>query len=360
MDDGPRIQSNGLDRWILRKLRAYSPWHLGDLRPLWRPVLRKVVLELSDQQLLLGIAMLFAGLYQRCTITEYHFSMVQNLAWMSSSVHITTLVVHREYLRGTPNLRNWRTLLLAVMFAFMVSYAVLTAHNDWDFTGAYPAQCLFSDLAGQVSGIGGFWLFFELFQILWGYCGGVLLLYGSLSSSVNTWVIEKPVSKLEKGAQKLRQGRQKATCKPRTISCISRVGASILAEKSLLFIKHWYSSCITLGDLQWANLFFGVVFFSYGVWGTFRTRIVPSTSMNGNENALTFGQIVPLCMLLSIIVVSKEAFEGEILDKSTLTEDLVDVDYRAASTIQNSQRPSRRDSTYRPVFKKKLSYSRHP
>jgi len=336
MDDGPQIQSNGLDRWILRKLRTYSPWHLGDLRPLLRPVLQKVVLQLSDQQLLLGIAMLFAGLYQRCTITEYHFSMVRNLAWMSSSVHIATLVVHREYLQDTPKLRTWRTLLLAVMFAFMVTYAVLTAHNDWDFTGAYPAQCLFSDLAGHISGTGGFWLFFELFQILWGYGGGVLLLYGSLSSAVDTWVVEKPVSNLEKGAQKLRQWRQQAAGKTRTISCIPQVGASIVAETTLLIIRYLYSGCITLGDSQWANLFFSVVFFSYGVLEIFKTRIVPSTNMDGNENGLTFGQIVPLCMLLSIIVGSKEAFEGETLDKSALTEGLVDADFRAAISIQKS------------------------
>ena len=312
MDDGPLLQSNGLDNWILRKLRSKSPWHVGAARrAFWRPILQKVILNLSDQQLLFGIAILLAGLAQHCTISEYHFTMVLNLAWFSSSVHITTLAVLQKYLRDTPKLRNWRVCLMVVMFALMVVYTVLTAHNAWDDSAPYPAECLFSDVVGNVSGTAAFWLSFDLSQIIRGYCSGVFSLYGSVSSSIDSWVIEKPISMMEKGIKSLRQWKRKTMSRSYSVFHIPRAWTLTVAERSLLLLKYLYSGSMTLGDSQWANLLFSLAFFAYGLCGMIRTRNISSSDMTGNENQLTFGQIVPLLMLASTMVVFKEALEGK-------------------------------------------------
>lgn len=334
MGDEHLGESNSLDDWVLRLFQKYPLWHLRNQRLRWRPVLQKVVLELSDQQILLGIAMLFAGLLQRCTITEYHFSMVLNLAWMSCSVHITTLMVQKDYLKDKPKLRKWKVFLMALMFATMVSYQVLVAHDAWNESGPYPAQCLFNDLPGNVSGTSIPWLTFNLFSLLVGYSIGLLSLFGSLSSAVDTWVVQKPVSRLEKWISKLRLWRQKAARRSSKILYVPRACTSIIAEKFLLLLKSVYLLLITLTDSTWASLVYSAGFFVYGTLAIWRTRASPPADMEGNENELTFGQIIPLCMLASIIVVFKQAFEGK----------------PSRTTYSNGGKPLTRRSEQRAMF----------
>ncbi|CAM1509670.1 Fc.00g000050.m01.CDS01 [Cosmosporella sp. VM-42] len=56
-----------------------------------------LVLSLSDTQLVTGIAMLSAAVVKlhQNSITVYHFSTVADLAWLSSGVHILTLLIMR-------------------------------------------------------------------------------------------------------------------------------------------------------------------------------------------------------------------------------------------------------------------------
>lgn len=265
MDDGPLIQSNRLDSWILRTLRSKSPWHFGERRLFWRPVFQKMVLEFSDQQLLLGIAILLAGLWQSCTISVYNFTMVWNLAWVSSTVHINTLDVLREYLLGAPQLRNWRVGLMAVTFVLMVVYTVLPAHNFCYSSAPYPAECLFTDMIGNVSGIAAFRMSINLLQLLWGYRKGMFLLYGSVSSTVETWLVEKPLSVMERGAANLRQRKARApkrrASKAFTLFHKPRAWALTVVEKILLVAKHAYCGLATLAYSRWANLAFSLGFF---------------------------------------------------------------------------------------------------
>ncbi|ORY54979.1 uncharacterized protein BCR38DRAFT_453068 [Pseudomassariella vexata] len=60
---------------------------------------RDLVSSLSDQQLVTGIAILAAGLKKLSdgTITIYHFSIVQDLAWLSSNTHRLALVIFERF-----------------------------------------------------------------------------------------------------------------------------------------------------------------------------------------------------------------------------------------------------------------------
>ncbi len=60
------------------------------------------------------------------------------------------------------------------------------------------------------------------------------------------------------------------------------------------------SSCV---DLVW---------FAFGVWNLKSDRDIAADQMNGSENVLTFGQIIPLLFLSSNILIFKELYEGEI------------------------------------------------
>ncbi|UPK92870.1 hypothetical protein LCI18_003805 [Fusarium solani-melongenae] len=80
------------------------------------------VLSLGDMQLVIGIAMLSAAVIklhdendiklhdEKDKISIYHFSMVANLAWFSSTVHLLTLLAIRTKVIGSmkePNRRGW-------------------------------------------------------------------------------------------------------------------------------------------------------------------------------------------------------------------------------------------------------------
>ena len=68
--------------------------------------IEKIILNLSDQLLLTGTAILIAGFWTHCSISVYHFAMISDLAWFASNVHLITIVVLSQYLRDRPVLRN--------------------------------------------------------------------------------------------------------------------------------------------------------------------------------------------------------------------------------------------------------------
>jgi len=105
---GPRDLSPGADekRRLARERRSKG--------------IEKLILALSDQQLVAGLAILIAAYIGRCSMTLYHFYIVVSFAWFSSTVHLSTLAVLRVYLINHPRVRDWR-------FATMLSvYGLLS------------------------------------------------------------------------------------------------------------------------------------------------------------------------------------------------------------------------------------------
>ena len=92
--------------WFLSKLRLFK--RTRRVRHFWVPVIEKVMLSLSDQQLLTGLSVLIAGFATHCSISAYHFAIVSDLAWFSSNVHLSTLTVLEGYLLKKRGVRNWR------------------------------------------------------------------------------------------------------------------------------------------------------------------------------------------------------------------------------------------------------------
>ena len=55
-----------------------------------------------------------------------------------------------------------------------------------------------------------------------------------------------------------------------------------------------------------------IFWIAYGLclWGLIEDREIPPSQINGSENAMTFGQIMPILLLSSIVLVSREAYDG--------------------------------------------------
>lgn len=107
-------------------------------------------MTLSDQQLLVGIAMLVAGFASHCSITVYHFSIVFDLAWFSSNTHLASFGVLQVYLAERPSLRTWRVFLMLIILTGIIIATVLQGHWRWSTSANSPAHCLFSDLPGNI------------------------------------------------------------------------------------------------------------------------------------------------------------------------------------------------------------------
>jgi hypothetical protein len=69
-----------------------KPVDAKESRPKRKKAVEGVILALSDQQLITGLAMLIAG-FVKCDISVYLFNNVFALAWFSCTTHLATLTV---------------------------------------------------------------------------------------------------------------------------------------------------------------------------------------------------------------------------------------------------------------------------
>jgi hypothetical protein len=104
-------------------------------------VLTSFILSLSDQQLVTGLAILITGYYQRCTISGYHFTLIANLAWFSSTTHLSTLAVLQEYLIRRPVLKTFRVIGMICLLGLLF-HAQL--YVQWYVYPSLPVQCTFT------------------------------------------------------------------------------------------------------------------------------------------------------------------------------------------------------------------------
>jgi len=72
--------------------------------------LNTFILSLSDQQLVIGPAMIIAALSQYCRLSCYEFQVVNSLAFLASSTHLATLMLLRQYFRENRFVRNVRVM----------------------------------------------------------------------------------------------------------------------------------------------------------------------------------------------------------------------------------------------------------
>ena len=156
-------------------------------------VIEKVILYLSDQMLLTGLAVVIAGFWAHCSISVYHFAISSDLAWFASNVHLATLSVLGTYVRDRPILRNWRLFLMTCMAVFLVASTIMQGHAAWDASWAYNAQCLFDDLTlSSIGGWPGYRMALSLIFIGIGYVPNLLLLFQGPPNFFRRWLCTKP------------------------------------------------------------------------------------------------------------------------------------------------------------------------
>ena len=278
-------------------------------------VIEKIILNLSDQLLLTGLAVLIAGFWTRCSISVYHFALMSDLAWFASDVDLVTLGILSQYLRDRPVLRNWRALLMTSVAMFLVVSTILQGHRSWYSSWSYDAQCVFDDFTfAAIGGEPARWMYTNLILISISYPPSILQLFGRPSGLSRKWLYTKSREAMQTTAKNLRNETPSITTEsPRTMKC-KRAFYSVL----IAFIERsdsgWAFVCILVASFnvsRWFNWLFCLIWFGLGLASVFKDKNIPRTEMDGNENAKTFGQIVPILVLGSTIFVAREAYEGK-------------------------------------------------
>lgn len=107
----------------------------------------QAVLAMSDQQLVTGLAILISGFYQlKHGLTYYHWQMITNLAWFSSTTHLSSLMCLERYFQRNRVIWYARLLLMIGLISLLATAMASTTRNTISYTNMplkAPAICLF-------------------------------------------------------------------------------------------------------------------------------------------------------------------------------------------------------------------------
>ena len=288
--------------------------------------LERFVLALSDQQLVTGLAILIAGYTDRCSRSIYHFRIISALGWFSSTTHLSTLAVLRPYLIDHPRVRNWRVIAMVAIFGLLV---VSQAGAFSIQISSLPIQCVFNSYApyglNTIATLGLAWIIIFLCLIYtnkirrlytldpdWGVQGWILdvltrplIRKSSVHNLEQLVVASSTLTRAEQGTvyRKLQQRRRwwrycNGWVKHR--SAISRH-----------MVEFWYLN----QEMQRSFLseiltsLFGV---GYGIAQVIIYRnLVPNVGLSGDQDLISFGQLVPLLLIALPLLAAGEIYSGE-------------------------------------------------
>jgi len=109
------------------------------------------------------------------SISIYHFNLIVDIAWFSSSTQLDTLNVLKTYFREHPVVRTWRLLAIISMGCLLFSAQILQSNITWAGGINCPAVCLTQEFS--TNGLREPLTLIVLLLILWGYITSVLLLF---------------------------------------------------------------------------------------------------------------------------------------------------------------------------------------
>ena len=170
----------------------------------WREIIENVTLSLSDQQLVMGLAILVAGFCEMLSsdnMATYHWFVIVYLAWLSSAVHIASLTLLRDFFNERPVLQNLRVAgiltLLALLAAAMwpLRYVKSSERNGF----RVPIRCFWSG-SGPSYGyneVDPDWVL-SIVMLFGAYIWKLSQLFTTSRSSVRKWAVAKPQVVMER------------------------------------------------------------------------------------------------------------------------------------------------------------------
>lgn len=257
----------------------------------WRDIIEKVMMSVSDQQLVTGLAILVAGYYEMMNnnLSVYHWQIVVYLAWLSSAVHIASLTLLRDVFNKNPTLRNLRVAGMLVLLA-LLEVAMwptrFTAFLDVEDRGM-PIRCWWKPTQMQnphplgidLSMVDPNWVL-TMVMLLFAYVWKLSQLFESSRGFVRRWLLAKPEAAIERLMRKAALSHRSGRLRWLTAIYIHLV---TYAESAESFAASIVYLCLAL---------------PYGITLIVGSRLSVDEEVIVGEQRLTFGQLVPLFLLI--------------------------------------------------------------
>lgn len=311
-------------------------------KPKTRKALQKSILLLSDQQLITGISIAVVGLARLCQITQYHFTTVQNLAVAAAVAHSMTFNTVKQYIEQNRFFRTWRAIGMLLFGALLMTVWTVTGSNDWLEVYGMPALCGFQNLRQDFGPPATTSLALLYWFLLRGWAFSWTVLFPNNNGlpwllkllSTNFW-LGKICDFLEKwykqSTSHLRQAQKRSQEASITGSNSPRpsLAQTTTLMRGYLDQGFWIFASGTL------LVFLGVVYAAFEVWGSYAFNLAwtcytltgsvqivyllrntaSDNGMNGSESQWTFGQQLPLLLLILPILGMIEMFFGKLLPR---------------------------------------------
>ena len=321
--------------------------------------LEKFILALSDQQLVTGLAVLIAGFVSPYSMSMYHFNIIAALGWFSSTTHLSTLAVLRAYFIEHPRLRDWRVGAMLTVLALLAIAQVVTTASMLD--NSVPFCCAFTDDSSEpLDVLPLITIIAIIFFLGTTYTDRIVRLYMPYPEwSLQDWLVNAVVVAFHKrsplsclteiaiACSKLPQVeqdkiRRKLNMRQQylgqgLVDMITRSPSKSKAEQGVLWQnmnerRRYNTHYVSLGSKRpgWnarfhfiimmmieishsflsdiLTLLFGIV---YGVTQVFVNRSdEPGAGIVGSQNSVSFGQLVPLLLILLPLFAAGEVYFG--------------------------------------------------
>jgi hypothetical protein len=281
----------------------------------WRAILEGAMMSLSDQQLVTGLAILIAGYYEMVNndLSILYWQIIVYLAWLSSSVHIASLALLRDVLNKNPRLRNVRVAGMMVLLILLLTAMWPTRFVDGLDIPAFPARCYWTSARNfpwdeprseplQFSNeIDVNWVI-SMTMLVSAYGWKLSQLFASSRGLFRRWLVAKPEAAIERLMCRttMSDWPQWATRLIGGILTICYVSFVAYAELAESFVASIIYLCLAL---------------PYGI-ATITSTLHKNTDgleiavESLDDTSLTFGQLVPLFMLVLPMLSMFQIFLG--------------------------------------------------
>lgn len=191
---------------------------------------------------------------------------------------------------------------MVLMLVMMLVAIVLASNVGWAMSKSCPAQCLFNDPDKNFAYTNPY-----VVALVLHYATSIWRVFDT--SSLDEYLLKRPRATLRCMVQSSK--RQGSNFSDRSIfrwpgvpqMTRTRHWLLIVAIRVYLFVAAIFGS-LTI------SLYYDILWFSLGLLGILWGRNIPESDMIGDEHQLSFGQIVPMLMLASIVLNFKEVYTG--------------------------------------------------
>lgn len=289
--------------------------------------LQSLLFALSDQQLVIGIAIMVAGLIHPCSRSVYHFDIIAALGWFSSITHLSSLTVLRDYLINHPRTRDLRVIGMLSVFSLLIVFQIGTFSTQ---DNSLPIKCMwFSFWPEMPNPFDIFELIFILIILMDSYASRIGALYSPDPDwTFYDWLLRGAVKRLTSNRNRVSNletiyvsSTQKSKAERGAVRKRLRERqrwsqyCSIWTSKNSAFKCRLVETIFVFQELQrsfLSEILFSFSVVTYGIAQVFVYRSKkPEAGLSGDENAMSFGQLVPLLLLALPLLTAVDVYFGE-------------------------------------------------